>query len=165
MKIKHSDIERGFQAGIQFCHAVSKNWRQRVSLGKLARKLETQTKDIIQEKNDIVYLYIKGDVKNEVKEEELTLKDRVAWREAIAAWREGEIEIDPESVSKDLIVKDGLLEIKLGAISLRSIPHNFMEAIVGYVAFDEDPNQTKEEDHDAQVRKLQEELDKLKNKK
>lgn len=164
MQIKHHDIERGFQAGIQVCHQLSKNWRQRVALGKLARKLEKDSKDTLDQRNDIVYLHANSKEGAEVEEQKLTPEKRKEWRDSIAAWREQELEIDPESVSKDLIVKDGMLEIKLGAVSLRSIPFQVMEAMVDYVAFEEDPNQTKEEDHDAALKKLQEELDKLKKK-
>lgn len=157
MKIKHQDIERGFAAGIQVFHQLSKNWHDRVAFGKLSRRIEREFKEVTEEWASIVKEFANKD--GGVSEELMDKKTLTEWKSAAKAWREREIEF-----TFDPAQPDAKLPVKLGAISLRSIPFNIMESVVDYVEFSEDANQTKEEDTEARINKLQEELDKLKKK-
>lgn len=157
MKIKHFDIERGFAAGIQVFHQLSKNWHDRIAFGKLSRKIEREFKELLADREEIIATFANKD--GGVEESTLGPDKLKAWKDAIRTWRDGEVEFKFNNA-----LPDGRLPVKLGAVSLRSIPFNIMEVMVDYVEFSEDASQTKEEDTQAEIKKLQEELDKLKKK-
>lgn len=163
MKILYSDIERGLGPGIQACHALSKNWHDRIRLAKCAKALDKEFKEAMDVRTEMIQKYRNTDEGSVVPEKmEKAVAD--GWNKEIGEWRASMAEFDFNKYNLHPR-EDGKLEIKLGAVSLRSIPVQFMEAMIDYVEFGEDESQTKTEDSDAAIRKLQDELDKLKAKK
>lgn len=161
IQILFSDLEAGFIRGLKVCHTLSQNWHDRVKLSKLTRALDHLSESDMEIYQEKVREYGKNEGETFGVFPHLVEKERLPeWLSFIGEWRKKSLEY-----TFDTPREDGRLEVKLSKQALCAIPRELMEAMVDYVEFAEDTEQTKEQDILTQLDKLKKEVEALTKKK